>query len=151
MHFTRRTILVALFVPAVAEAGATGPGSFENDDAWDWVSRCTRSTGTRAIAIAFRKVSGAPFVEAPEASAAVAAAEVVAAARGKVGVGFPDDLREWLRHQPIADIASLSPLAVGVVEQIANGPGSELQSLWKESKQYAHWQRNMQDLRARLR
>ena len=115
------------------------------------MSDCTRSTGTRVIAAAFRKVSGAAYVEAPEASSAVAAAEVVAAARGKAGPGFPDDLRKWLQRQPNAEIVSLAPLAEKVVERIAEGPASELQSLWKQSKQYAHWQRNMQDLLARLR
>ena len=149
MHITRRAVLAVCFAPAMAGAGATGPGSFENDDAWDWVNDCTRSAGPKAIAAAFRTVSGS-YVEAPEASAAIAAAEVVAAARGKPGPGFPGELRDWLERQTRAEIAGLAPVAVKVIERIANGPGSELQTLWKQSKHYDRWQRNMQDLLARL-
>ena len=63
--------------------GAWGCGSFENDDAVDWVYEF-ESSGVAAVASALEHVSSIAedeYLEAPEASAAIAAAEIVAAAQ----------------------------------------------------------------------
>jgi hypothetical protein len=150
MLFTRRCILAIFLVPTLARAGAWGPGSFENDDALDWAAKCAGSSGTKMISAALEIAGRTAYLEAPEASSAIAAAEIVAAARGKPLATLPEELRRWLQRQSQADIVGFTTIALNVVESIANSPGSELQELWKESKQYASWQRNMQDLLERL-
>jgi Domain of unknown function (DUF4259) len=63
--------------------GAWGHGSFENDDAADWVHEFELQ-GASAVVPAQESVSKIPedeYLEAPEASVAIAAAEIVAAAR----------------------------------------------------------------------
>lgn len=63
--------------------GARGCGSFENDDAADWVYEL-ESGGVAAVASALEQVSSVAedeYLEAHEASAAMAAAEIVAAGR----------------------------------------------------------------------
>jgi hypothetical protein len=152
MHFIRRTLLLAaLLLPALVQAGAWGAGSFENDDALDWVNDCVRSTGPKVVASTLYVALDPKYLEAPEASSAIAAAEVVAAARGKPGARLPTEVQAWLRQQSQTEMAKLAPTAAKAVERILSGPESELQALWKESKDYSSWQRSMQDLLVRLR
>src|SRR5215468_1909995 len=63
--------------------GAWGHGSFENDDAADWVHEFELQ-GASAVVSALEYISRFPeeeYLEAPGASVAIAAAEIVAAAR----------------------------------------------------------------------
>jgi Domain of unknown function (DUF4259) len=63
--------------------GEWGCGSFENDDAGDWAYEL-ESSGVAAVASALEQVSGVAedeYLEAHEASAAIAVDEIVAAAR----------------------------------------------------------------------
>jgi hypothetical protein len=73
-------ILVALLVTLPAHAGAWGEGSFENDDALDWVAECVNSKGIAEVAKTFDKVLNSDYIESRDGSAGVAAAEVIAAA-----------------------------------------------------------------------
>jgi Domain of unknown function (DUF4259) len=62
---------------------AWGHGSFDNDAAADWVYRFDQE-GVAAVASALARVAEFPedeYLEDPEASAAIAAAEIVASAR----------------------------------------------------------------------
>ena len=68
---------------AIAFAGAWGPGSFDNDDALDWVQRCLQSTGAAVVAPTLRTAAQAGPLDAQDAAMAIVAAEIVAAARGK--------------------------------------------------------------------
>lgn len=149
----RRHLLIGLVVgtPAIATAGAWESGSFDNDDAMDWVAECTRSKGTGALVAALNAALKPGYLEAPEASSAIAAAEVVAAAAGKPSPKLPKSLSVWLQTQSKEEIVRLAPMAYRAVDRILTGKGSELEELWKESKSYASWQRQMRDLQARLR
>jgi len=152
MYFPRHAFLIAvLLAPFAARAGAWGSGSFENDDALEWVADCVRTSGGSSVATALTRVADARYMEAPEASVAVAAAEVVAAARGKASPKLPPDLWAWLQKQPKAEIAELAPSALKAMERVARGPSSELATLWKQSESHFAWQQGMQDLLARLR
>ena len=81
----RRSLLLlgvcSVFAP-YANAGAWDSGSFGNDDAMDWVGDCVRSTGTKYVASTLEKATKTDFLESPDCSSAIAAAEVVGAARG---------------------------------------------------------------------
>lgn len=70
--------------------GAWGSGSFDNDDALDWVNDLEGSKGTAVIEFALQAVlDESDYLEAPECSAALCAAEVVAALKGAPGQGLP--------------------------------------------------------------
>lgn len=144
-------IAILSFLPFLAAAGAWNSGSFDNDDALDWVTDCTRTTGANAISSALKDAIKSKYLEAPEASYAIAAAEVVAAARGKPNPSLPKPLASWLQRQSQAEIAALAPTAIMAVSRIVSERDSELQELWKESKEYRFWLQHMHDLRARLR
>ncbi len=148
-NFLSLAVLFAI-VP-YAKAGAWESGSFDNDDALDWVSQCVRSNGSTHIFATLNTALTNGYLEAPECSAAVAAAEVVAAANGKASNALPKELSSWLEQQQKTEIAKLAPLARKVASRILHGPKSELQELWQESKKdYPAWKYHMQNLISRL-
>lgn len=135
-----------------AKAGAWESGSFDNDDALDWAGQCVRSKGTSLISATLTAALADGYLEAPECSAAVAAAEVVAASKGKASKSLPKELSSWLEKQQREEVAKLAPLATKAVSRILNGPKSELQELWQENKKdFPVWKSHMQSLIARLR
>lgn len=160
MHYVnhqmnRRDLLALVFLSTLipyAKAGVWESGSFDNDDALDWAGQCVRSTGAAFISKTLDGAQIDKYLEAPECSAAIAAAEVVAASKGKANMSLPKELFAWLERQQRAEIAKLAPLAAKSVTRILNGPKSELLELWSENKkEFPTWQRNMQDLIARLK
>jgi hypothetical protein len=142
-------LLAALLMCSVCLAGAWGPGTFDNDDALDWAHACTESKGNSVVASALEIAMQPGALQSPEGAAAVAAAEVVAAAKGKPSKGLPDELSDWLEHQPKQEIAKLAPLARKALARVKDPRISELSQLWKESggKQ---WAKTVAELEARL-
>jgi hypothetical protein len=138
-----------LLVSATAQAGTWGIGSFENDDAADWVVECTQSKSMAPVAQALAAVLQADFVEAPDAAMAIAAAETVAAALGKPSKQLPDELRAWIDRQPRAKLAELAPNAKKALARILDPEGSELPQLWSESDN-KKWTATVAELMARL-
>lgn len=146
---TLATLLLAASFAGPASAGAWGAGSFENDDAMDWVAECVAGSGAQPVIAAFAKVQGASLVEAPDGSAAVAAAEVVAAALGKPRPGLPAELAGWLAKQPKPAIAAQASAARRALRKIEDPKASELRQLWSEGKS-AQWLADVKDLETRL-
>jgi hypothetical protein len=142
-------LLVSLILSSSAMAGAWGEGSFENDDALDWVSQCTQSTGTKVVAATLTSALNAKYLEAPEGSAAVAAAEVVAAAQGRASSTLPKELRVWLERQSKTEIAALSSMAIQALKKVRNPKSSELKQLWSEGKS-KQWESRIAELETRL-
>ena len=126
-----------------------GEGNFENDDALDWIGQCTQSTGTKVVSATLTAALKAQYIEAPEGSAAVAAAEVVAAARGKPNPDLPKELRSWLERQPKTELAALSSLAKQVLRKVRDPKASELRQLWSEGKSN-RWESRIAELEARI-
>lgn len=142
-------LFVLAFFSMSAMAGAWGDGSFENDDALDWVVECTQSAGPQVVAATLNGAIKAKYLEAPEGAAAVAAAELVAAARGKPSPNLPIELAAWLQRQPKAQLASLAPLARQALGKVLNPEASELRQLWSGDKK-DRWESRIAELEARL-
>lgn len=135
----------------MAKAGAWGSASFDNDDALDWVAQCVKSKGAALVASTLGAALADGYLEAPECSAAVAAAEVVAAAKGRASASLPKELASWLVQQPRSEFVKLAPTASKAMSRVLDGPKSELRELWKEGKDFPAWKGHMQDLLARLK
>jgi len=77
--------------------GAWGAGNFENDDALDWLA-VLQAEGLQAAGGAIQDVLtlADDYLEATTCCAALAAAEVIAALRGRPASRLPDELVEWL-------------------------------------------------------
>jgi hypothetical protein len=130
--------------------GAWGVGSWDNDDAGDWVYELEESKDLGFVIETLRAVTEPEddYLESPICCEALAAAEVVAAGNGKPGVGLPEEVQAWLvKVNPGIDSKILG-MARHAVETI--GKKSELLELWEESDSLLEWQEAMADLKARL-
>lgn len=129
--------------------GAWSAGAFNNDDARDWIAELAGSEGTTALEDTLNAISpdDSEYVEAPECSMAVVAAEVVAALAQRPSTDLPDELREWLRGKPVPD-ERLLRRAHDAVARILRS--SELKDLWSESSDASAWTGSLHDLQERL-
>lgn len=134
--------------------GAWGTGSFENDDALDFVVRLEHE-GETAIRAALEDVTGlgaGGYLEAPDASSAIAAGEVVAAARDGDVSRLPEAAQGWLAgHGDGLATPALLVLAHRAVERVLMQ--SELKELWEEGDADAQseaWATGVRQLIARL-
>jgi hypothetical protein len=129
--------------------GAWGHGPFENDDAGDWVWELEQSEDFSVVQAALEAATrpGVDYLEAPDCSIAVAAAEVVAATLGQPVAGLPAEVVAW-----VAARGAASPKIVGSARKAiaAIAAKSELRDLWEESDAFDAWSRSVQDLAARL-
>ena len=126
--------------------GAWGPGPFDNDDALDWIDDLVEGGAGSVYATLEVAADGDP-PEAPEASMALAAAEVVAAANGAPVRDLPGEVLDWLAEHAGALPADLVPLARRAVERVRRD--SELKDLWEETDPAA-WYAALDDLLRRL-
>ena len=141
--------LFAAFISISATAGAWGDGSFDNDDALDWVDRCTKRGSSKLVAATLNKAFGSGEIESADGSAVVVAAEVVAAAKGNPSPQLPPDLRSWLERQAKGELAQLSQIARRALVRVKNSKTSELAQLWEEGKTN-RWTQRIAELEERL-
>ena len=129
--------------------GAWGHRSFENDDALDWVFELGESSDFSVISAAFDALFAEQedYLDAYYCTRALAAAEVVAALKGKPAGSLPDEVTAWLKGKTQPDDA-LTASAVKAVDAAVTD--SELKELWEESEEFAVWQSDVQGLLERL-
>lgn len=128
--------------------GAWGIGNFDNDDAADWVYELADSQGTDILVAALEQATSAGYLEAPESSIALAAAEIVAALLGNPATTLPDEVREWATANDVEVDHDLLSLARAAVKRIKEE--SELQELFQDSDHYEQWVALEDDLIKRL-
>lgn len=131
--------------------GAWGSGSFENDDALDWKSDLSASSDWSVVQAAFDQVLALgpdDDLEAPDASVALAAAEVVAAAMDAPAGVLPDEVMDWVAGHGDAVVPDHAKGAYRAVMRVA--AQSELLELWEETGDASDWQSAVVDLQKRL-
>jgi hypothetical protein len=101
---------------------------FDNDDAGDWSWTLEDGAGPEAVRDALA-AAVAPSPDESTAAPAVAAAALVAAARG-MPVVLPDTMQEWLAAQATGSVGVLSPVAVAALDSVLGA--SELADTWDE-------------------
>ncbi len=85
--------------------GAWGNGSFENDDAADFLTEVTEGEDFAPVREIFATVvNSTEYLEAPDASQAIAAAEIVAASCGRPtsAAQEEEELVTWLGRVKVA-------------------------------------------------
>jgi hypothetical protein len=129
--------------------GAWGVGTFENDDAGDWVYRLEESDDLSLLTQSLEPAADPKgYLESPTCSEALAAAEVVAALAGRPAPDLPEEVQSWLKAHRSKVPNDLRDLALRAVDQVAGD--SELKELWQESDEMAAWADRVQELRGRL-
>ena len=127
--------------------GAWGSGSFENDDAADWLAQLG-TIGPDDLTKIFDKATDDPaYFEAPAASIVVAAAEVVAALNGCPVKEVPPEIVKWTTNRQ-APSRELKALALRALDRVRKN--SELKDLWLEADGLNDWTAQIQDLQTRV-
>jgi len=128
--------------------GSWGARAFDNDDAVDFVATL-RTNGSGVLLNAINEVAdltSEEYLEAPSASRAVAAAEVVAAMVGSPARDLPSEVVEWVSTAPAPD-PSLRASAKAALQRVV--ADSELAELWAESGDDS-WSEQQADLLERV-
>jgi len=119
--------------------GAWGIRNFENDQALDFTDDFTDNPSTEsleeALAVVVELGEENEYIEVDEASAALAAAEILAAKLGKPAPDFPADLQPTLAA--VQHTTTLQKQARKAVKQVMKA--SELQELWAEGGDSEAW------------
>lgn len=130
--------------------GTWGDKPFENDSAMDWTVE-VEDLGVRAIHVALKTAAQtAPndYLDSDEAFFAVAAAELVAAARDGDTSRLPAEMKDWLARAA-AEFTDHDPLlALRALERVM-AANSELPTLWSEVGR-SEWHVYTEKLIARL-
>jgi hypothetical protein len=145
--------------------GAWGTKSFEHDSTCDWYDEfCDSDQSVDQLEDAFDNViENEDYLDYEFCTAALAAAEIIAAAFGNPSEDFPDeehhagddeestlpepDLKS-IRKEVTTEIIEKAQRAVKKVRQYRR---SELRELWEDSEEYDDWLETTQDLIDRLK
>ena len=133
--------------------GAWGNRNFENDAAEDFLDEFrdlpTDAMLLEALMAVVEAGEEQTYIEAEEASAALAAAEVVAASLARPSPDFPEALSAVVHNLGSGENKDIRKLARKAVKQVLRA--SELQELWAEQGEPNEWQAIQRDLLARLK
>lgn len=132
--------------------GSWASHSFGNDDAADWLLELQEQDDFAFVRGAIDEVLEADgYLDAPYASQALAAAEVVAAALGRPTptAKSEKDLMSWVAQTGLRPEPTLVAASIRAIDRIV-GEDSELRELWQDSDDLAAWLANIAELRARL-
>jgi hypothetical protein len=131
--------------------GAWGPGNFENDAALDWLADLNETGSAEIIRAALERVARASegaYLRTNVCCAALAAAEVVAAARGAPAKELPERVTEWVEAHP-SDCTSMDAVVAREATSRIEA-ASELQELFDEGGRDEKWHRVLSELLHRL-
>ena len=127
--------------------GAWGFLPFENDDALEWLDEL--EVGGSEIVRDALTSAGDGYVEAPDGSVAIAAAEVISACQGNPSGDLPENVATWVAAHGAELGSDDVELAIQSVERVA-GEDSELAELWDDADE-PEWRESLEDLSERLR
>jgi hypothetical protein len=127
--------------------GAWGVQAFQNDDALDWLEEL-EAGGAEVVRQGLTAVTNG-YIDAPDGTIAVAAAEVTAAAQGNPHGDLPEEVATWVTAHGYEFTAEDAQLALEAVERVA-GEESELAELWDEADE-PEWKESLENLTERLR
>lgn len=132
--------------------GTWGIGSFENDDAADFMIDVLDSGDLSLIREVLDNVlTSTEYVEARDAALAIVAAEIATAALGRATLAAQQEagLADWLaRIRPTID-DNLRQQAVNALRRIL-AEHSELRELWEDTGDFQDWQATVMDLEQQL-
>ena len=126
--------------------GAWGHGSFANDSALDWLGELREGDPSlvRSALEAVVDADADAYLELDECAAAMAAAELVAAALGKGNDRLDKDAVSWLPAHSATVQAVGAQLAYRAVERVFGQ--SEMRELWDENGPDTEWHADVRKL-----
>ena len=128
--------------------GAWDEKNFGNDSAMDWVNEFEENPAIELLIDTLQELVDADdYIDMDIASEGLAAAEIVAALKGKSSTDLPETIS--LLIEKISFIDGLDTLAIKAVNK-AKSENSELMGLWSEGEDGDKWITIQNDLIERL-
>ncbi len=129
--------------------GSWGINIFDDDDALDWIYELEQADDLSLIEETLLAVTEQDneYLERPEASRALAAAEVLAALNGAGDDQLSLEGKNWAAHQKLKN-HELIELGLRAILRIKTN--SELQDVWVDSRDSEAWFRQIENLETRL-
>jgi hypothetical protein len=128
--------------------GAWGHRNFENDEALDWTWELEEK-GLTHIEATLQAVENAAteYIETPDCTTGLAAAEVVALLLGRPSDDVPSEVTKWAegKPKPPTSLVTRAIASIGLIET-----ESELRDLWAETGDFEAWKSVIRNLRDRL-
>ena len=130
--------------------------AFANDDALDWLSKLEPGAGVQPVERQLRGTVEAsdPYLDARTAAVALAAAELVAALRGRPHAALPESAQNWVASQIVAHASGGAPgaetlaLATRALDLVVTT--SALSEVWSQRAEEREWRGELDALRMRL-
>ena len=129
-----------------------GTGTFDNDDAMEWLSGfgSDGATAAQGALEAITDMDPLDYLEAEIAAHALAAAEIVAASRYGDGSRLPKEALPSLKENASKiDAAKLLSTARKAVNRVLKN--SELREQWEDSPDIEEWEDDVRELLERLK
>ncbi|MEJ2486572.1 MAG: DUF4259 domain-containing protein [Anaerolineales bacterium] len=125
--------------------GAWDIGSFDNDEALDWVYELEKANDFSILEKSFETVidQKGDSPDASDCTIALCAAEVVASLLDNPASDVPDEVLQWIEDKPEPS-SELIKIAVKAIKVILDD--SELKELWLETDEYQDWVDNVKTL-----
>jgi hypothetical protein len=127
--------------------GAWGHLFDENDDAADWLDEFSDAPNWTLVDETLGRVKNGDYLEAPDCSQTLAAAEVVAAGLGRPSPRLPTEVIGWAQ-QHATEASQLRDSAKSALARIRDE--SELQELWQEADEFSDWRQSVDETISRL-
>jgi hypothetical protein len=133
--------------------GAWASDSFGDDDACDWAYELEDCNDLSFIEATLDRVleTADCYLEAPDASRAIAAVEAIARLQGNWGERSPysEAVDKWVEKTKLTPSKVLVLKAHRAIERILSKQ-SELLELWQESEEFENWRTAVRALRSRV-
>lgn len=128
--------------------GTWGIDIFDNDAAMDWLySFRNHPTKEELNSTLENIINNNTYIELDDGAAALAAAEIIAAIKGKKSNSYPEDLKIF-SDLPVTE--ALTNNAIKAIDIICESEESELRQLWKETEYFDNWMGTIIELKNRL-
>ena len=136
--------------------GTLGAEAFANDDALDWLLELDPADGVRPVLAVLERAAGAidPHLDVHTAAVALAAAELLAALRGRPHPALPEVAADWVAAVTLASPTGAAPreeelaLATRALDLVVTS--SALAEIWSQRPDDAEWRSELDRLRLRL-
>lgn len=130
--------------------GAWGVGIFENDAAMDWTVDFQHAPSEQTLRATFEATTVDGYLEREVGCSALAAAELLAASRGKPCQDIPQALQDWAAASPGVATPELRAQALAAIERVMIEESSEVAESWLTTDDAAEWKALVEDLKKRL-
>jgi hypothetical protein len=133
--------------------GAWGVGIFENDDACDFAAAVAESHDLSLLEATLDRVidTGEEYLEAPQASEALAAADIIARLKKvpRERTSYTASIDKWIDRANLSPSDQLVDKARRAIARVLTEP-SELLELWQESDEFESWRSSVGEVASHL-